>query len=169
MVQQLDEVERLEALVTESESSSERESVIVSRGTEVQEREAEIAERVSELQAERDEAAADIPQEVLDLYNTLCEQHDGEATAHVEIEFSAQKSFLAAAAACRFRLPLCQNCTQALDKFSSAPTAPASCFSEKMSEMSWTKTPKRMSSVVRKQLEKRKLRQRTEPRRLEQI
>ena len=50
MVQQLNEVERLEALLTESEASAEeRESVVATAAQDVTEREAEIAERVSEL------------------------------------------------------------------------------------------------------------------------
>ena len=104
MVQQLDEVERLEALVAESDSSAtERETVVATAAQDVKEREAEIAERVSELQSERNEAAADIPQEVLDLYNTLCEQHDGEATAHVEIESFRHKEF--SCSACSMQIP----------------------------------------------------------------
>jgi len=104
MVQQLDEVERLEALVAESDSSAtERETVVAAAAQDVKEREAEIAERVSELQSERNEAAADIPQEVLDLYNTLCEQHDGEATAHVEIESFRHKEF--SCSACSMQIP----------------------------------------------------------------
>lgn len=104
MVQQLDEVERLEALVAESDSSAtERETVVAAAAQDVKEREAEIAERVSVLQSERNEAAADIPQEVLDLYNTLCEQHDGEATAHVEIESFRHKEF--SCSACSMQIP----------------------------------------------------------------
>jgi len=104
MVQQLDEVERLEALVAESDSSAtERETVVAAAAQDVKEREAEIAERVSELQSERNEAAADIQQEVLDLYNTLCEQHDGVATAHVEIESFRHKEF--SCSACSMQIP----------------------------------------------------------------
>ena len=104
MVQQLDEVERLEALVAESDSSaSERDNVVAAAAQDVKVREAEIAERVSELQSERNEAAADIPKDVLDLYNTLCEQHDGEATAHVEIESFRHKEF--SCSACSMQIP----------------------------------------------------------------
>ena len=104
MVQQLEEVQRLETLVAHSEASAgERESVVATAAQEVREREAEIAERVSELQTERDEAAADIPKDVLDLYNMLCKQHDGEATAHVEIESSRHKEF--SCSACSMQIP----------------------------------------------------------------
>ena len=104
MVQQLEEVERLETLVADSEASAgERESVVATAAQEVKEREAEIAERVSELQTERDEAAADIPKDVLDLYNMLCKQHDGEATAHVEIESFRHKEF--SCSACSMQIP----------------------------------------------------------------
>ena len=154
MVQQLDEVERLEALVTESESSaSERESVVAAAAQEVQEREAEIAERVSELKPNEMK-----PLLIFRMKSLICTTHCVSSTTvkqphTLKSRVFGTKSFLAVLAACRFHLPLCQNCTPALDKFSSAPTAPASCFSEKMFEMSWTKTPKRMSSVVRKQRE----------------
>ena len=104
MVQQLNEVERLEALLTESEASAEeRESVVATAAQDVTEREAEIAERVSELQTERHQAAADIPPDVLDLYDTLTKQLDGEATAQVEIESFRHKEF--SCSACSMQIP----------------------------------------------------------------
>ena len=104
MVQQLNEVERLEALLTESEASAEeRESVVATAAQDVTEREAEIADRVSELQTERHQAAADIPPDVLDLYDTLTKQLDGEATAQVEIESFRHKEF--SCSACSMQIP----------------------------------------------------------------
>ena len=104
MVQQLDEVERLETLVAESEASAgEREYVVATAAQDVKEREAEISERVSELQSQRDEAAADIPPDVLDLYDSLIEQFDGEATAYVEIESFRHKEF--SCSACSMQIP----------------------------------------------------------------
>ncbi|MAV55692.1 MAG: hypothetical protein CMJ28_07035 [Phycisphaerae bacterium] len=104
MVQQLTEVERLETLVTESESSSsERETVVATATKDVEERETEISERVSELQTQRDKAAADIPPDVLELYDSLVKKYDGEAIAYVDIESFRHKEF--SCSACSMQIP----------------------------------------------------------------
>ena len=77
--------------------------MVATAAQDVTEREAEIAERVSELQTERHQAAADIPPDVLDLYDTLTKQLDGEATAQVEIESFRHKEF--SCSACSMQIP----------------------------------------------------------------
>ena len=109
MVQQLDEVERLEALVTESESSaSERESWWRPRHK-TSKNEAEIAERVSELKPNEMKPLLIFRMKSL-ICTTLCEQHDGEATATSKSRVFGTKSFLAALAACKFPLRLFRTC-----------------------------------------------------------
>ena len=152
MVQQLDEVERLETLVAESEASAgERESVVATAAQDVKEREAEISERVSELQSQRDEAAADIPLTCLSCTTRSSNNSTVRPRPTSRSKASATKSFLAALAACKFPLRLFRICTPDWAESNSAPTAAASCCWVKKFGENSTRIPRRTSSGARRQ------------------
>jgi len=73
--------ERLAELDAES---AEQEKLFARASDEGEAARAEVGDRLDELQAERDKAAAQIPADVLSLFDRLSDAYDGEAVAEIE-------------------------------------------------------------------------------------
>lgn len=65
---------------------ADQEKLVAQAEAEVKSHEAEVGEKLTEATAERDEAAKDIPAEILTEFNRLANAYDGEAMAEVNEE-----------------------------------------------------------------------------------
>ncbi|MBC8200888.1 MAG: hypothetical protein H8E86_02485 [Planctomycetes bacterium] len=98
-------VEDLDANLADiSQRLEEREKVTKVASKELKVREAEIAEQLAELETEREAAAAVIPESVLDEFESLADDYDGESMAAVEIIDLKRREY--SCTSCSLRLPL---------------------------------------------------------------
>jgi len=98
-------VEELELAAADiSQRADEREKVEQVAENELKVRKSEIAEQLAELETERSTAAAVIPEEALNEFDSLADDYDGEAMAAIEIIDLKRKEY--SCTACSLRLPL---------------------------------------------------------------
>ncbi len=104
----LDEMTALETLTEVSNEINtrevERQKVLQVAESELKTRESEIAERLAELEAERAQAAAVIPEPVLDEFDEIADDYDGESMAAIEIIDQKRKEY--SCTSCSLQLPL---------------------------------------------------------------
>jgi|TARA_B100000959_G_C14791817_1_gene545916 predicted nucleic acid-binding Zn-ribbon protein len=82
----------------------EREKVMQVAAKELEVRKSEIAEQLAELETERDSAAAVIPESILDEFDSLADDYEGEAMAAIEIIDLKRREY--SCTSCSLRLPL---------------------------------------------------------------
>jgi predicted nucleic acid-binding Zn-ribbon protein len=82
---------------------AERTKVRDIAGGELEERQAEVGQRLAELEGERSTAAAQIPANELELFDSLCAAYDGEAMAPLEEISKKHREY--ACAACNMNQP----------------------------------------------------------------
>jgi predicted nucleic acid-binding Zn-ribbon protein len=98
-------LETLEQAATDIKTrADEREQIMHGATTELKVRESEIAEQLAELETERSSAAAVIPEETLDDFDSLADDYDGEAMSAIEIVDLKRKEY--SCTSCSLRLPL---------------------------------------------------------------
>jgi len=85
--QALQQLERVEALAKEMQEADQniatQQKIVQGATAEVQARRNEVAQELSEATAHRDQAAAHLPAEVLEIYDRAANAHEGEAMAEV--------------------------------------------------------------------------------------
>jgi len=84
--------------------STERKKVKQVAAKELKVRESEIAEQLAELETERDAAASVIPEAILDEFDSLADDYEGEAMAAIEIIDLKRREY--SCTSCSLRLPL---------------------------------------------------------------
>lgn len=86
--QMLSEMEAIDKLGEEIKSVEaeleERRKVRTHAAAQLEERKADVGDRLAELEAEREQAAADVPQDVRETFDQIAEEHDGETLAPLE-------------------------------------------------------------------------------------
>jgi len=83
-IEQLNQVESLQASLVElTEKVGTQEKMVEGAASEVKQHESEVGEKLAELTTERDAAAGEVPREVLNVFNRLADNYDGEAMAPV--------------------------------------------------------------------------------------
>jgi predicted nucleic acid-binding Zn-ribbon protein len=83
-LKEMTEIENIDSELTSLEEQlAERKTVLKKAKAELKERTAEVAERLSELETERDQRRADVDGSVLDRYELLLEDLDGDVMAEV--------------------------------------------------------------------------------------
>jgi predicted nucleic acid-binding Zn-ribbon protein len=87
-----------------TQRKEEREKVMQVAAKELDVRQSEIAEQLAELETERDSAAAVIPEEVLNEFDSLADDYEGEAMAAIEIIDLKRREY--SCTSCSLRLPL---------------------------------------------------------------
>ncbi|HIA71996.1 MAG TPA: hypothetical protein EYO01_04785 [Phycisphaerales bacterium] len=98
-------VEELELAAADiSQRVEEREKVKQVAENELKVRKSEIAEQLVELESERSTAAAVIPEETLNEFDSLADDYDGEAMAAIEIIDLKRKEY--SCTSCSLHLPL---------------------------------------------------------------
>jgi predicted nucleic acid-binding Zn-ribbon protein len=102
---EMSSVEVLEANLSDiSQRLEEREKVTKVASKELKVRKSEIADQLAELETERDTAAAVIPEDVLDEFDSLADDYDGESMAAIEIIDLKRREY--SCTSCSLRLPL---------------------------------------------------------------
>lgn len=105
LLTEMSAVEELEAIATEiNQREKEREKVLQVAADELKTRESEIAEQLAELEVERAAAAAVIPEEVLEDFDEIADDYDGETMAAIEIIDKKRKEY--SCTSCSLHLPL---------------------------------------------------------------
>ncbi len=87
-----------------TQRQEEREKVLQVAARELDVRKSEIGEQLAELEIERDTAAAVIPESILDEFDALADDYEGEAMAAIEIIDLKRREY--SCTSCSLRLPL---------------------------------------------------------------
>ena len=105
LLTEMSAVEELEAIATEiNQRETEREKVLQVAADELKTRKSEIAEQLAELEVERDSAAAVIPEEILEDFDEIADDYEGESMASIEIIDKKRKEY--SCNSCSLHLPL---------------------------------------------------------------
>ncbi len=98
-------IEKLDKTATDiTQRMEEREKVMKVAAKELEVRQSEIAEQLAELETERASAAAVIPEEILNEFDALADDYEGEAMAAIEIIDLKRREY--SCTSCSLRLPL---------------------------------------------------------------
>jgi predicted nucleic acid-binding Zn-ribbon protein len=103
-LEHMQKVDTIKAQVAEVEAKiAEREKLQTQSQGEVDAARTEVGEKLDELTAQRDAAAAELPPEVLKLFNRMADNHDGEAMAEVEEQSRKHREYICGG--CYMELP----------------------------------------------------------------
>jgi len=101
----IDEADKLKARLGEiDEKKSERDKLRKVAETERDTRKGEVQGRIEELQAQRDEAAKDVPTDVLATYDKLLDEREEEAMASIEVQDRKRHEYTCGA--CMMAIPV---------------------------------------------------------------
>ena len=105
LLEEMTSLEDLENVTSEiRQREQEREKVLQVATKELKVRESEIAEQLAELEVERDAAATIIPEEILDDFDDIADDYDGESMAAIEIIDQKRREY--SCTSCSLHLPL---------------------------------------------------------------
>ena len=105
LLEEMGALEELENFATEiCQREEDREKVLQVASKELKVRESEIAEQLAELEVERDAAAIIIPEEILEEFDDIADDYDGESMAAIEIIDQKRKEY--SCTSCSLHLPL---------------------------------------------------------------
>jgi predicted nucleic acid-binding Zn-ribbon protein len=85
ILEEMEQIEQIDAQLAEvAEQQAERAKVRDVADAQLRQRQEDVGERLAELETEREEAAAEVPGNVLAVFQEIADAHEGEALAPVE-------------------------------------------------------------------------------------
>jgi len=105
LFEEMSALETLENVASEiTQRDEEREKVLQGASKELKTRKSEIAEQLAELEVERNSAATVIPEEILEDFDEIADDYDGESMAAIEIIDQKRREY--SCTSCSLHLPL---------------------------------------------------------------